>query len=73
MENDDYEFELSEEQIRAAIRKYGKDYVKNVYRKLMVDKEFESFENETKSNSKTKTDLGNGGFQYKKLRPKGEF
>jgi hypothetical protein len=69
----DYEFELTEDQIRSAIKKYGKDYVKQVYRKLMTNKEFESFETETKSKSKVKIDLGNGGFQYKKLRPKGEF
>lgn len=70
---DNYEFELSEEQIRNAIKKYGKEYVKNVYRKLMSDNQLDQFFSDGLKRDPTKIDLGNGGYRYRKLRPRGEF
>lgn len=77
MKNEDYEFQLTNEQLQKAIKKYGAKHVQGIYRKLAGLKynaptTYEEFEIEKENQAKLKINLGNGGFRYKNLKP-GEF
>lgn len=66
----DYEFQLTKEQLQAAVKKYGKEYVKDVYRKLLQEN-MDLVYTSNKASS-VKINLGNGNYHYKNLKRDGD-